>query len=172
MTEKRRGRPTQHQGEKNLKMHTLLEMQENAQKRIQSGNRVPLTSKLKLEMAGLDPNFEYVWASDSTTNPISLQQRCEAGYTFVTNEFGESKGDPVVQNSKGCNLYLMRVPKDIFQADEREKHAKSIKNYQEIMQVGDREYAGESKELGKGKVSTLSIEDAPKVDDAISLMEG
>lgn len=173
MTEKRRGRPPQHQGEKNIKMTVLDEMEANAQKRMSESGRVPLTSKLKLEWSKKEDGFQYVWASDSETNPIRLQQRLESGYTFVRHEAGQLRGEPVVQNSKGCNLYLMRVPDEYFQADEKEKHEKSLKNYREIMNVGDREYAGDSKELGKGKVNTFSVATPPtEGSDAISLMEG
>ena len=170
MTEtKKRGRPPQHKGERDQQMQFLSEMQDLAQKRIKSKGRAPLSAKLKLDWAHKEEGYHYMWASDSEKYPVSLQQMCEAGYTFVTYDHGSMAGEFVVQNSKGCNLYLMRQPNELFQEDQEAIHKKSIDMHKEIMGVGAREYAGESKELGKGKVADLSFEKSP---DAISLMEG
>ena len=168
---KKRGRPPQHSGERNLKMTVLDEMEDRAKKRITSKGegRIPLSPKLKLDWAACEEGFHYQWASDSENYPINLQQMCDAGYTFVRHEHGSMAGEHVIQNSRGCSLYLMRCPEAYFQADQEAINAKSIAQHKEIMQVGNREYAGDSKELGKGKVATLSIEENP---DVINLMEG
>ena len=152
-------------------MTVLDEMEQNAQKRITGGKdgRIALSARLKLDWGNVEEGYHYHWASDSENYPINLQQMCEAGYTFIRHETGVVKGEQVIQNSKGCQLYLMRCPIEYFEADEAVKNAKSIAQHAEISQVGNREYAGSSKELGQGKVAQLSIEENPT---AISLMEG
>ncbi len=166
-----RSRPTHHQDERSIKMTILNEMEEMAQTRIKSkgSSRVALSPKLKLEWSDCEEGFYYHWASDSENYPINLQQMCDAGYTFVRHKHGSAAGELVIQNSKGCQLYLMRCPQAYFEEDQAIKNAKSIAQHAEISQVGSREYAGSSKELGQGKVAQLSIEENP---DAIRLMEG
>lgn len=167
----KRMRPTHHQDERSIKMSVLNDMEESAQKRI-SGNksgRVALSAKLKLEWGNIEEGYHYHWASDSDNYPVNLQQMCDAGYTFVRHEAGAIKGQQVIQNSKGCQLYLMRCPMEYFEADEELKNSKSIAQHAEITQVGKREYAGDSKELGQGKVAQLNFEESP---DAIKLMGG
>ena len=168
-TPKKRGRPVQHQDERTRKMSSLDEMEQQAAARIKQSGRISLAPKLKLAWANQDPNYMYMWASDSETYPVKLQDMCNAGYTFVRHEHGIQKGEPVCHNSKGCNLYLMKQPKELFEEDEKAKHEKSLANYNEIMQVGSREYAGDSKELGKGKVAKIEYTENP---DAINQLTG
>ena len=172
MTERKtptRKRPIKDQGEQVLKMTILDEMENAAQKRIKGGNRVALAPKLKLDWSNQEKGYNYQWATDSDSYPITLQQMVDSGYVFVRHSTGSIKGEPVIQHSKGCNLYLMRCKDEFYIEDQKAKHAKAVAQHQQITQVGDREYAGESKELGKGKVAKLSFEETP---DAINLMEG
>lgn len=168
---KTRGRPPQHQDERAIKMTVLDEMEEAAQKRIHKdgGTRVALSPKLKLEWQDIEEGFHYQWSSDSENYPVNLQQMVDAGYTFVRYKHGSLAGQHVIQNSKGCNLYLMRCPEEYFQADQKVINQKAIAQHKQIMEVGAREYAGESKTLGEGKVADLSFTESP---DAINLLEG
>ncbi len=166
---KKRGRPVKDQGEQVLKMTILDEMEVAAQERIKGGGRVALAPKLKLDWSNQEKGFNYQWATDSESYPITLQQMLDSGYTFVRHMNGSLSGQHVIQHSKGCNLYLMRCKDEFYLADQEAKHQKAVAQHQEINQVGVREYAGESKELGEGKVASLSIQESP---DAISLMEG
>ncbi len=167
---KKRARPITEQGENALKMSVLDELEVAAQKQITGGKRIPLSAKLKLDWSNQEAGYNYQWATDSIGYPISLQQMLESGYTFVRHNFGELKGTHVIQHSKGCNLYLMRCEEKFFKEDEKLKHEKAVAQHQQITQVGGREYAGDSKELGKGKVADLSFKETPS--DAISLMQG
>lgn len=169
-TTKQRARPVEHQGEREQKLDTLDELEMAAKQRVKSGNRISLAPKLKLEWSNQDPNFHYYWATDSEQSPVDLQTLMEAGYTFERYTSGQRRGEKVVQHSKGCKLYLMKQPKDLFELDQKEIHAKSVAQHQEIMGVGAREYAGQSKELGKGKPVELEI--TKESPDPISLMEG
>lgn len=167
---KTRARPIHEQGEQALKMVVLDDLEKAAQNRISAGKRVPLAAKLKLDWSNREEGYNYQWATDSDGYPISLQQMLESGYTFVRHDFGQLQGQPVIQHSKGCNLYLMRCEDKFFQEDEKIKHEKAVAQHQQITQVGQREYAGDSKELGKGKVADLSFKETP--NDAIDLMTG
>lgn len=166
---KTRKRPLTDQGEKVLKTSFLDDMEKLGNERVEAGQRVPLAPKLKLEWSNQQPGYNYQWASDSETYPISLQQMCDSGYTFVRHENGGLKGQPVVQHSKACNLYLMRCEDKYYKEDQEAKHAKSLAQYSQITEVGGREYGGNSKETGKGKVNELSFQETP---DAINLMGG
>ena len=164
----KRERPTHHTGEANIKANVLDEMEQAAQQRIASGQRVSLSPKLKLAWNDVEPDFNYQWASDSENYPINLQQMVDAGYTFVRHKYGSIAGDKVIQHSKGCNLYLMRCPLEYFEADQARIHEKTIQQHKEIMEVGSREYAGKSKQLGEGQTVELDYTDNPQ--DALSLM--
>ena len=166
---KTRKRPIKDQGDAILKSTILDEMENAAQNRISEGRRVPLAPKLKLDWSNQQEGYNYQWATDSETYPISLQQMCESGYTFVRHENGGLAGQHVIQHSKGCNLYLMRCEDKFYKEDQKAKHAKSLAQYSQITEVGDREYGGSSKETGKGKVNELSFQETP---DAIGLMGG
>lgn len=166
---KTRARPIKDQGEQVLKMTVLDEMELASQERIKNGGRVALAPKLKLDWSNQEKGFNYQWATDSDSYPITLQQMLDSGYTFVRHMNGSLSGQHVIQHSKGCNLYLMRCKDEFYKADQKIKHEKSVAQHQQITQVGSREYAGKSKELGEGKVAELSIQESP---DAISLMEG
>ncbi len=165
-----RKRPIHEQGEKVIQMTVLDELEQQAQKKLKSGGRVPLAAKLKLDYTNQEPGYHYEWATDSQGYPISLQQMLESGYTFVRHDFGQLKGQVIIQHSKGCKLYLMRQAEEYHVIDEKLKHEKASAQYQQINQVSEREYAGESKELGKGKVADLSFKETPS--DAIDIMQG
>lgn len=165
-------RPPQHRGVSAVEFESLNEMEQNAQRRIEGNGRVKLRAALKLEWNDCEPGFVYQWGSDAENYPVGLQQMLDAGYTFVRYKHGALSGTPVVQNSRGCRLFLMRIPEAWFDADQNEKHEKSIRLYKEVNQVGEREYAGESKELGKGKPVKMEITDTPQKSEALKLMEG
>lgn len=167
---KTRKRPLHEQGDNEIKMTVLDELEQAAQKRITGGKRIPLAAKLKLEWTNQEEGYNYQWATDSAGYPITLQQMLESGYTFVRHGFGQLTGQAVIQHSKGCKLYLMRCENKYFEEDQAIKHEKAIAQHKQITQVGDREYGGDSKELGKGKVASLSFKETPQ--DAIDLMTG
>lgn len=163
-----RQRPVKDQGEQALKSTILDELETAAQARIKTNGRIALAPKLKLDWTHKKEGFTYMWASDSESYPVNLQQMFDSGYTMVRHEAGSHKGTPVTMNSKGCNLYLVHIPTEMFLEDEKIKQEKSNRNYRDIQNVGSREYAGESKELGQGTVAKHKYEENP---DAISLME-
>lgn len=165
-----RGRPAQDKGERSIQTSTLMEQQQAAQKRIKTDGRINMAPRSKLDWADKEDGFHYEWASNSETYPVKIQDLFNAGYTMVTHDSGQNKGEPVIMNSKGCNLVLVRIPIEYHQEDERIKQEKSLRQVREINnQLGEREYAGESKVLGEGKVATHKFEESP---DAIDLMEG
>ncbi len=166
--DKKRERPIVHQGEQAQKMTYLDELEVASQQRIKGGKRIPLAAKLKLDWSNQEEGYNYQWATDSDGYPISLQQMLESGYTFVRHGFGSLAGQHVIQHSKGCNLYLMRCEQKYFEEDEKIKHEKAVAQHAQISQVSGREYAGDSKELGKGEVASLSFKETP--NDAIDLM--
>ena len=165
MTEtKKRGRPSQDRGEKNQAFATLDEMEKQAKERFASGDtkRIPVHGKTKLNWSDQDPDFHYFWATDSETYHVTLQDMVEAGYTFVRHEHGPNRGSQVVKSSKGCNLYLMKQPREYFEEDEQIKHSRALERAKEINQVQAHEYAGSSKEAGKGKVAQLDVQENPE----------
>ena len=97
---KTRKRPLVDQGEKVLQTSYLDDMEKLGNARVEAnGQRVPLAPKLKLEWSNQQPGYNYQWASDSETYPISLQQMCDSGYTFVRHENGGlNRVEPVVQH--------------------------------------------------------------------------
>jgi len=166
-----RGRPPKDQGELAIKMDALDQMEQQAQNRISRDGRLNLAPQSKLDWAGKEDGFQYIWASDSPTYPVNLQQRLNAGWIFERHKAGEHRGERVIMNSKGCNLHLMKTPMEYYLEDEKIKQDKSLRQVQEISnQVGAREYAGESKELGKGKVAKHEFKE--EIADAVNLMEG
>lgn len=169
-TEAKRERPVHHQDERSQRFQTLMDMQQAAQNRISDGGkRISLKSARNLDWADQDPNFHYYWGSDAERSAVSLQQLFDSGYTMVTHDYGAQKGNPVVKHSKGCTLYLMRQPMEYFQLDQDELNKRNNERMQEIKGVGAREYAGDSKELGKGKVAKFEYTENP---DAISILDG
>lgn len=165
----KRQRPPHHEGHTSAQHTVLDEIEQRAQKRIAGGDRVALKANKKLDWNDIEPGYNYQWATDSETYPVNLQQMCDAGYTFVRHKHGQLAGTPVVMNSKGCNLYLMRCPEKYFLEDQKRVHEKSVRQYKEITQVGDREYAGDSKEMGEGKPVKMELSDTP---ESLRLMEG
>lgn len=165
-----RKRPVAEQGEKVIKMTILDEMEQRAQSRLKEGGaRIPLAAKLKLDWSDQEPGYNYQFATDSESYPITLQQMLDSGYTFVRHKHGSNAGQAVVQHSKGCKLYLMRCTDEYFKEDQKLKHEKAVAQHQQISNVGNREYAGDSKQLGEGKVASLGFKETP---DAINLMTG
>ena len=164
-----RKRPVKDAGERELKMSLLSEMEEQSKKRIADNKRIPLAARLKLDWADQNPDYHYYWATDSQDYPISLQDMCDAGFVFERHQYGQRKGDPVIQNSRGCNLYLMKQPKELHLEDMARQNEAAQSQYRDNTEVGEREYAGDSKKLGEGNPVTLELE---SVDDAISLMGG
>ena len=151
-------------------MTVLSEMEQQAQLRIKEHGRVPLKNKLKLQYHDQEPGFHYVFHTDSETYPISLQAMVDAGYTFVRYKHGQLAGTPITKSSGAVTLYLMRIPEEWYEEDQKRVHEKSIKQLKDISGVGEREYAGEhGTELGKGKPIDMKIEDTP---DALKLMTG
>lgn len=164
-----RGRPAQDRGEQSIQMSTLMEQQQAAQKRLKRDGRINLAPKSKLDWANKEEGYHYEWASNSETYPVKLQDMFNAGYTMVTHDAGQNSGEPVIMNSKGCNLVLVRIPLEYYLEDEKVKQDKSLRQVREINnQVGEREYAGDSKELGRGKVATHEAK--AESPDAIDLM--
>ncbi len=166
-------RPPHHRGEAGNKYLYLDEIEQQAKKRIEASGRVPATAKQKLQVSDLDPNYHHTWASDAEGHPVNLQQMLEAGYTFWRYDAGPLRGQPRVQYSKGCNLYLMRCPLEYFLEDQEKIHEKNRQQMAEVNRVGSREYGGKSKEPGQGKPLSLDYEQPPSEQEkALRLMEG
>ena len=90
--------------------------------RIKNGGRVALAPKLKLDWSNQEKGFNYQWATDSDSYPITLQQMLDSGYTFVRHMNGSLSGQHVIQQSKGCNLYLIRCKAEFYEAYKKDKH--------------------------------------------------
>ena len=94
--------------------------------------RTPLGSfRSKLTVADKDPAFVYRWINDS---PGRVEQAQAGGYEHVndatTGETGETNTDVGSRTSsivgrsedgKGMRGYLMRIPKDFYDADQADK---------------------------------------------------
>jgi hypothetical protein len=94
--------------------------------------RTPLGSfRTKLNVADKDPAYEYRWVNDT---PGRIEQAQAGGYEHVTDattgETGETNTDVGSRTSsivgrtedgKGLRAYLMRIPKDFYDADQAEK---------------------------------------------------
>ena len=158
-----RGRPRKDQGQRALMMESLSEIESKAQQRIKSDGRVPIAPKSKLDWHDQDPDYQYYWASTSEDYPVKIQQFLDAGYTMVRHDSGNIKGEPVIMNSRGCDLYLLRIPKEYYLEDEKIKRDKSLNQVKQINEkVSEREYAGND-----GKVAKHEYVESP---DAIDLM--
>ena len=92
--------------------------------------RIPVSgSRDILTVEGKDPNFKYSWVND-TDNMLARFQR--GGYQFVDHavEVGQSVADSSEGTSsivskdvgKGVTAYLMRIPMEFYEEDQRNKH--------------------------------------------------
>lgn len=157
-----RGRPPQDQGKA---LDTLDEIEQLAKSRIKADGRASLQGKLQLNWSDKDPDYHYFWASDAEKTPLPLQSLLEAGYEFNRYSTGMHKGEKIVKASKGCKLYLMRIPVELHQ-ENMSQHANRVNlTEKQLLGLGEREYAGDSKELGKGAAISANYTESPLLNN-------
>ncbi|MBE16548.1 MAG: hypothetical protein Unbinned6354contig1000_19 [Prokaryotic dsDNA virus sp.] len=95
--------------------------------------RVPMGSTLKLLHHGMDPNYHYRWMSAADGR---LEQAQGAWYEFVLDEAGNKK-----KRTKGAStLYLMRLPMEFHQEDQKLKERRIIDTLNKEQVLEDGEY--------------------------------
>tara|TARA_R110000803_G_scaffold115793_5_gene184353 strand:- start:1895 stop:2380 length:486 start_codon:yes stop_codon:yes gene_type:complete len=157
-----RGRPPEHKGKE---VDSLDELEQQAKNRISTDGRAHLSGKLKLEWRDQDPSYHYSWASNSEGSSNGIQDYLESGYEFVRKTTGTQAGEKVIVNSKGCLLYLLRIPVKLHEENMRIQRDKINGTEQMLLDVGDREYAGDSKELGKGSAIKAGYTESPLMNE-------
>lgn len=105
----------------------LAEIQKQKPKRVPMGRRQILKVATGLDEA----NFVYRWFNDVAER---LHQALEAGYEFVPKD-GLQAGDQTVESARGTEsvmrkgvgmgvvAYLMRIPRPLYEEDQRAKQA-------------------------------------------------
>ena len=144
-----RGRPA---ADKDKVLDTLDEMEQAAKSRIAENGRAATGRKDHLEWKDKDPDFHYVWVTDSNKAIHTPQDLLEMGYTFTRHEHGPYKGDRVEKRERsGTTIYLMQVPLDVYNEIQEGYESKNRRKEADLLRLKDNEYAGDSKEVGKGK---------------------
>ena len=127
---KKRGRPS--------KAETLA----NLTSRI----RTPITGERSLlTVEGKQPGFHYRWIRDTDESGSEVLRYLSAGYEFATRSEGLIIGDNAVYNSRavgsmirrsagrdGDFLYLMKIPQEWYEEDQRAKAVKVDKTEEAI----------------------------------------
>lgn len=148
-------------------LDSLDEIELQAKKRISSGDISSLGKKLNLEWGHKDPNFRYYWFIDGE-HQQSPRDALFAGWEFERfehgSEHGGEKGEKVVKSKHGEKNYLMKIPKELYKVKEDEYYRRVNEKDRDLNKLSDREYAGESKELGKGKAVVQTFVDNPDVN--------
>lgn len=93
--------------------------------------RTPLGQRNRLTFKGQDPNYVYRWLND-VDDRLAMAQ--EGSYEFVYGDHtlaGDSRLESTPLDGRiskpagnGIRAYLMRIPKDLYQADQRAKMEK------------------------------------------------
>lgn len=110
-----------------------------------------------LTIRGYNPNYEYRWVLDTSESGQRIWKFREASYTFVeAHELQgvghnrvmktESLGSIVVMPSGGgSTLYLMKIPKELYAADQEAKHALVDQEEKEMFRSKIKEAGGSGK---------------------------
>ena len=90
--------------------------------------RTPLGQRNRLTFKGQDPAYHYRWLNDKDDR---LQMALEGGYDFVygdANLAGDSRLESTPLDGRiskpagnGVQTYLMRIPKEFYEADQKAK---------------------------------------------------
>lgn len=134
------------------KLDTLDQIEAQARERIAGGQRASLDKKQKLNWDNKDPNFRYFWASDSETSTAKPQDLLFGGYEFERFENGPYRGEKVIERGRdGSNMYLMRIPMSLYNEAMQRAEQELSRKEADLLKLKENEYAGDSKEVGKGK---------------------
>lgn len=129
-------------------------------------NRAPVGGyRDKLTVHGQDPDYSYRWVLSSTEDSGRILQLLDRGYEFADSDshsFGQSHvyktedGSSIIRVPAGKGdgyLYLMRIKKEWYEEDQREK-AKEIKNEYEAVNdyVNTENSEGDSGVYGKVEI--------------------
>ena len=104
--------------------------------------RTPIGSRNILSVKGKDPDFEYRFVNDTGDRIAQFQ---EAGYELVdaaTHRVGDSNINKTTPEGskaqlsvgKGDKAFLMRIPKEYYEEDQRAKQAEVNRLEQSIKQ--------------------------------------
>lgn len=118
----------------------------------------------KLGVTGRDPNYFYRWVEDIHEAGQEIFNYIQGGYTFAPKEglnigenfvyASENVGSVVRKPSGDRFLFLMRLPLDLYEQDQRDKQ-KRIDETEEQM-IGDRNTQRDDGQYGGGKFEALS----------------
>lgn len=114
--------------------------------------RIPVGSRPALAVVGKDPNFEYRWVNDDEGRISMFQQ---GGWKLVTNDEVDignfraesetpegSLASKVVNPSTGQKAFVMKIPKEWYEEDQREADNRISQNEREFFapNTADGEY--------------------------------
>lgn len=143
-------------------LDTLDELEAQAKIKISEGTIASLGRKLNLEWSHKNPDFEYYWFIDGE-NQQTPADALFAGWEFERFHQGSIRGEKVIKSKHGVTHYLMRMPNDMYK-EKKAKYALEVnKKDKDLLEVGEREYAGDSKEIGKGKAVKQEFVDNPDI---------
>lgn len=132
-------------------LDSLDELELHAKQLVKSGTVATLGTKLNLEWNHKKPGFEYYWFVDGN-NQMSPSDAVYAGWTFERSEHGQERGQKIIKKKGESTSYLMMLPINLHQEREKAYNIEVNNKDRALLQVGEREYAGDSKETGKGNV--------------------
>jgi hypothetical protein len=122
------------------------------------GNRDVLT------VYGKDPSMEYRWVKDSSDKGARIQRFLKAGYEFVSRDSGVEVGQETVYTvenigsivaspaGEGAYLFLMAIPKEWYQEDQKAKAAAITETENQIKRKRDPD-SDENGMYGETKIS-------------------
>lgn len=164
MKQNKRKRPLEEQDQV---LDSLDELEQQAKSRIAEGHIASLGRKLNLEWSQKNPDFEYYWFVDGE-NQQTPADAVFAGWEFERFQHGSMKGEKVVKSKHGVTHYLMRMPNELYKERKAVYNKEVNKKDRDLLELSSREYAGDSKEIGKGKAVKQKFSDNP---DITPLME-
>lgn len=127
-------------------------------------DRIPVGGRRdKLTVQGLDPAYSYRWVLDKDENGQRIFEFIEGGWDFVSAD-GLRVGQNYVYNSENVGsivrrpggngewLYLMRIPKEYYEADQKVKEM-DLKETEKQM-ARERNIEDDDGQYGGGKVTS------------------
>lgn len=147
---------------KRIKKADILTQSKRHEGKEEIRQRVPVSgNRSKLKVRNTDPSFQYRWVLAGGENDSRILDFLNGGYTFVEATSADVGESHVYQSENlgaiarvpagdSLYLYLMRIPKELYEEDQRAK-MQSIKN-QESAITGERPEHGDS-EGQYGKIS-------------------
>jgi len=159
MSKNKRERPIE---DRDRVVDTLDELEAQAKGRIAEGNTTTLGRKMNLEWSHKQPGFNYYWFVDGD-NQQTPADAVFAGWEFERHQHGSIRGDKVIKKKHGVTHYLMRMPSELYEDLKKVYNTEVNRKDRDLLSLSNREYGGESKELGKGKAVQQEFVDSPDI---------